>query len=99
MVTVTLTNGQIITGDFPDRRQDETLKLGAVFQIWADKVCGTTAGESLCVLMRAEDVREYNYSAAEAAELRAAGFRKIAASGIPIPELFTEETLLNLEKD
>ena len=99
MVTITLTNGQIITGDFPDRRQDETLKLGAVFQIWADKVCGTTADESLCVLTRAEDVRKYNYSATEAAELRTAGFNKIAASGVPIPSIFTEEILLNLEKD
>ena len=99
MVTITLTNGQTITGDFPARRQDEDLKLGAVFQIWADKVCGTTAGESLCGLTKAEDVPAYNYSATEATALRAECFRKITASGIPIPELFTENTLINLEKD
>lgn len=99
MVTITLTNGQTIAGDFPNRRQDEALKLGAAFQIWADKLCGTTAAQSLCALLsNSELVGKHAYTVAEADAERKICFDKITASGLSIPELFTEDTLINLEK-
>jgi len=99
MVTITLTNGQTITGNFPARRADEKLKLGAVFQIWADKLCGTTATQSLCALLpNSELVEKHAYTVAEADAERKICFDKITASGLSIPELFTEDVLINLEK-